>query len=268
MFFMAYYIIRYRRRLVNSNLRLSFPEKSIDELKKIEKEFYRNLCDYTVETLKLLSISKEELGKRMVFKTPEIPIKYNQQNQSILILASHHFNWEWLVTAACFNLPMQVDFVYQKVNNDFFERISMAFRTRFGAHPIKRDEVAREVVKRKNIVRAIATVADQYPGYGRDKKYATIFLNQETVFFHGTNQLAILTQYPVIFYEIRKVKRGYYETVAIEIAHPPFNRNSNEVIEKYIAAVEALIKENPSGWLWSHNRWKKRHMEGKKAASL
>jgi KDO2-lipid IV(A) lauroyltransferase len=197
----------------------------------------------------------------MVFKTPEIPIRYKNQNQSILILAAHQFNWEWLVAAACFNLPMQVDFVYQQVSSNFFDRVSMLCRTRFGAHAIKRDEVARETVKRRNILRAIATMADQYPGYSRDKKFFTTFLNQETVFFYGVNQLASLTQYPVVFYEIKKVRRGYYETRAIEIAQPPYEKDSNEVIEKYVFAVENAIKANPSDWLWSHNRWKKRHLE-------
>jgi KDO2-lipid IV(A) lauroyltransferase len=260
-FLLSYHIIRYRRKLVSENLKSAFPEKSGLELREIEKQFYRNLCDYAVETLKLLTITKEELGRRMVFKTPEIPLKYQAQNQSMLILASHQFNWEWLVTAACFNLPMQVDFVYQKVSNDFFERISLEFRTRFGAYPIKRHEVAREIVKRRGITRAVASVADQYPGYKQDKKYVKRFLNRETVFFYGTNQLASLTQYPVVFYEIRKIRRGYYETNAIELANPPYSKDSNFVIDRYITAVEALIKENPSGWLWSHNRWKKRHLK-------
>jgi Kdo2-lipid IVA lauroyltransferase/acyltransferase len=260
LFFIAYHVVRYRRRLVRKNLKASFPEKSAKELAVIERKFYKNLCDYSVETLKLLTITKEELGKRMVFTTPEIPIKYKDKNQSILILASHQFNWEWLVAAACFNLPMQVDFVYQKVNSNFFDRISMLCRTRFGAYAIKRDEVARETVKRRNIVRAVATMADQYPGYAHDKKFSAKFLNQETVFFFGVNQLALLTQYPVVFYEIHKIKRGYYETRAIEMAQPPYERDSNEVIVKYITEVERVIKENPPAWLWSHNRWKKRHL--------
>jgi KDO2-lipid IV(A) lauroyltransferase len=261
LFFISYYLVRYRRKLVRKNLSASFPEKPVNEINAIEKQFFKNLCDYAIETLKLLTISKEELGKRMVFTVPEIPDSYKAQNQSVLILASHHFNWEWLVTSACFNLPMQVDFVYQKVNNNFFDRISFECRTRFGAHAIKRDEVAREAVKRKHIVRAIATMADQYPGYANDKRFSTTFMNQETVFFYGTNQLAILTQYPVLFYEIKKIKRGYYETKAVKISTPPYPRDSNEIIEKYIEAVEKLIRQNPSGWLWSHNRWKQRHLK-------
>jgi KDO2-lipid IV(A) lauroyltransferase len=260
---MAYHVVRYRRKIVTSNLEHSFPGKDQGELHKIEREFYKNLCDYAVETLKLITISKEELNKRMVFKTPEIPIKYAHQNQSILMLASHQFNWEWLLTAACFNLPMAVDFVYQKVNSDFFENVSLTGRTRFGAYPIRRDEVARKTIQRKNILRAVAMVADQYPGHGTDKKYPTPFLNQETVFFLGPNQVATLTQYPVLYYEIRKVKRGYYETTAVEIATPPYAKDSHIVVDQYVKAVESAIQKNPEGWLWSHNRWKTRHLKKK-----
>lgn len=264
LFFVAYYVVRYRRDMVQKNLRNSFPEKSIDDRKQIEREFYKNLCDYAVEMLKLLTISKHELEKRMVFKNPEIPLHYQQNGQSILILSSHQFNWEWLVAAACFNLPMPVDFVYQAVNNEFFESISLACRTRFGAYAIRRDQVAREVVKRKKIVRAIAMVADQYPGYDHDKKYSATFLHQETIFFYGSNQVAMLTQYPVLYYKISKIKRGYYETTPVEIANPPYPPNSNQVIDKYIHTVEAVIRTNPNGWLWSHNRWKTRHLKSQK----
>jgi KDO2-lipid IV(A) lauroyltransferase len=261
LFFISFYLVRYRRKLVQKNLKLSFPEKSEGELKKIEKTFYKNLCDYAVETLKLLTISKEELSKRMVFNHPEVQEGYKQQRQSILFLASHQFNWEWLLVSASISFPMAIEFVYQPVNNKFFNELALLSRTRFGAHAIKRDEVAREIVKRKNIIRGIATVADQYPGYDRDKKYVSQFLNQETVFFYGTNQLAILTQYPAVYYTIKKVSRGYYEASPVVVASPPYPKSSDTVIENYVRVVEKVIAENPSGWLWSHNRWKKRHLQ-------
>jgi KDO2-lipid IV(A) lauroyltransferase len=261
LFVVSFYIVQYRRKLVNKNLKKSFPEKSKEERNRIEKEFYKNLCDYAVEMLKLLTIPKDELSKRMVFKNPEVPERFREQNQSILFLASHQFNWEWLLVSASISFPMAIDFVYQPVNSKFFDDLSLQSRTRFGAYAIKRDEVAREIVKRKNILRGIASVADQYPGYGRDKKYVSKFLNQDTVFFYGTNQLAILTQYPAVYYEIKKIKRGFYEASPIIVALPPYEKTSDTVIENYVRIVERVIHANPSGWLWSHNRWKKRHLQ-------
>jgi len=260
LFFVSFYLVRYRRRLVQKNLAKSFPEKAKNEIQKIEKEFYRNLCDYAVESLKLVTIPKEELSRRMVFKNPEVLEKFKSENQSILFLASHQFNWEWILVSASINFPMAIDFVYQPISNRFVDGLILKIRTRFGAHPIKRDEVARELVKRKHIVRGIASVADQYPGYGHDKKYITTFLNQETAFFMGTNQLALLTQYPALYYPMRKVKRGYYEAYPVIIAAPPYPKGNLSVIENYVSVVEDLIMTHPSGWLWSHNRWKKRHL--------
>ena len=263
LFLVSFYLVRYRRRLVRKNLRNSFPEKSQEHLARIEREFFRNLCDYAVESLKLVSISKEELSKRMVFKNPEVLQKFSEENQSILFLASHQFNWEWILVSASINFPMAIDFVYQPINSKFFDELILKIRTRFGALPIKRDEVARELVRRKNILRGVASVADQYPGYGHDKKYLTRFLNQETAFFMGTKQLALLTQYPALYYPIRKVRRGYYEAYPVIIASPPYPKDSLAVVSSYVKIVEELIREEPAGWLWSHNRWKTRHLKKK-----
>jgi KDO2-lipid IV(A) lauroyltransferase len=261
LFLITFYVVGYRRKLVQKNLKSSFPEKSADELYAIEKQFYKNLCDYAVEMLKLVTISREELVKRMVFRNPEVPQLFKQKNQSILFLASHQFNWEWLLASASINFPMAIEFVYQPVKSKFFDELSLYSRTRFGATGIKRQEVAREIIKRKHLVRGIATVADQYPGYQHDKKYLTNFLNQETAFFYGTNQLAAMTQFTAIYYPIRKVKRGYYEASPIIVAEPPYEKTSDVVIENYVREVEKTIQKNPDGWLWSHNRWKKRHLE-------
>jgi KDO2-lipid IV(A) lauroyltransferase len=247
--------------MVQKNLKNSFPDKSQAELQKIEREFYRNLCDYGVEMLKMLTITKEELGRRMIFTNPEVVTKYLSVNKSVIFLVSHQFNWEWLLTGASLVYRTQIDFVYQPVNSKFFDDFSLESRTRFGAYAIKRDKVARESVKRKDLVRGVALVADQYPGYGHDKKYFTTFLNQETVFFMGANSLGILTQFPVFYHEVRRVKRGYYEATGMEIASPPFDKDSTMIVENYVRCVEKLIQKHPSGWLWSHNRWKKRHLE-------
>lgn len=262
LFFLSYRLVRYRRRLVAANLALSFPEKTLDERRRIEREFYKNLCDYAVESLKLVTMSREELGRRMMFTDSEVPKRFARADQSILFLASHQFNWEWLLVSASASFPMAIDFVYQPVKNKFFNDLILHVRTRFGAHPVKRDEVARELVKRKDILRGVATVADQYPGYGRDKKFITRFLNRETAFFMGTNQLAQLTQYPAIYYKPERIRRGYYEATPIIIALPPYPKESITVISNYVDTVEEVVRAYPQGWLWSHNRWKKRHLKG------
>jgi Kdo2-lipid IVA lauroyltransferase/acyltransferase len=107
----------------------------------------------------------------------------------------------------------------------------------------------------------VAIVADQYPGYKTDKKYPTVFLNQHTVFFLGTNNIAVMSQYPAVYYSVRKIKRGYYQARPHIVAMPPHDKSANAVIENYVRLVEKAILEDPASWLWSHDRWKKRHLE-------
>ncbi len=227
LFFVSYRLVKYRRKMVWKNLTNAFPEKSESERRAIEKEFYANLCDYAVETLKLLTMPKDEIAKRMDFKQIEVVLAHHREGRSVIHLTAHQFNWEWLLARGSFAYGgYPLDFVYQSVNSKFFDELSQQSRTRFGAHAINRYDVARESVKRKNIVRGIAVIADQYPGLERDKKYLTTFLNQETVFFYGANQLAVMLQYPVVFHSVRKVKRGHYETTSIEIARPPYTKDT------------------------------------------
>ncbi|MBP9926204.1 MAG: lysophospholipid acyltransferase family protein [Cyclobacteriaceae bacterium] len=256
LFFVGYYVLGYRRAMVRKNLRNSFPDKSDKELKQIGKDFYHNLCDYAVETIKLLTLSGEELKRRMVYKNPEIVNQFSDKNQSILLLTSHQFNWEWLLTSGCLYLPLGVDFVYQRQSNKTFDDFSLMGRTRFGAYPVERSQVAREAIKRKHVLRGIAIMADQFPGHHNTKKYWTEFLNQRTAFYLGLGQLASLTQYPAVFYGVKKIKRGYYEAEGFVVSHLPYEKESQQIVEDYIVATESIIKQQPAGWLWSHNRWK------------
>lgn len=262
LFVMSYYVVGYRIKTVRKNLKNSFPQKASDELMRIEKKFYKDLCDYGVETLKLLTISKEELMKRMVYKNPGIAQPFADRGQSIILLTSHQFNWEWLLASGCLYLPFKVDFVYQQQSSELFNEFSLESRTRFGGYPVERNQVAREAIKRKNIMRGVAIMADQFPGHENDKKYWTTFLSQETAFFLGLGQMAHITQYPALFFGVRKIKRGYYEAEGTVVSFPPYEKDSQQIVEDYVKATEKTIHQNPSGWLWSHNRWKRGREEG------
>jgi KDO2-lipid IV(A) lauroyltransferase len=256
-FLITFYLIRYRRKVVMRNLEKSLPQKTKKELRQIERTFFRNLCDYAAETLRLLSISKKELQARVVFANADIIKEFTNKNQSVLILAAHQFNWEWLLAAGCFNLPVPVDFVYQPQASELANNFSLAIRTRFGGHAVKRETVGREALRRKQIIRATAIVADQYPGHFNHRKYWATFLGQETAFFHGIAQLASLAEAGAYFAAIKKTSRGHYEVTLIKLASPPYTDESSlGIIDRYIEESEKVIHEQPQGWLWSHKRWK------------
>jgi KDO2-lipid IV(A) lauroyltransferase len=261
LFIGGFYVVRYRRDVIRRNLVNSFPEKSRDELYSIEKGFFKNLCDYPVETLKLLTMSEDEVRRRIHYKNPEVIESLAAKGQSMMYLTSHQFNWEWLLAGACLNTTPQLYYVYQPQSSKLFDDFSNRIRKKFGALPIKRDKVGREAMRKKGTLHALALLADQFPGLDTDKRYWTPFLNQDTAFFQGIDQLAVMTQYPVIFFVSRKLRRGYYECELVKIAEPPFSRTEFHVVDNYVKATEKIIREQPEGWLWSHARWKKTREE-------
>ncbi|WP_310589824.1 lysophospholipid acyltransferase family protein [Larkinella soli] len=255
-FFLAY-LIRYRKKVVLSNLRNSFPGQSEAELQRVAKDFYRNFADVLVETLKLPGLSEEELRARVRFTNEELVKKNLVKGQPVLIMASHQCNWELAPSASVVN-GMPADAVYKPLNNALSERIVHHIRSRFGAKPVPMKKLLREMATRRNEPRLIALVADQIPDQP-EFGYWTQFLHQDTPFYPGTERLARAFGLPVFYVGMRRVRRGFYELTFYPIAEPPYrNLPEGEILNRYRDALEKTIREAPADWLWSHKRWKHR----------
>ncbi len=250
------YVVRYRWSVVHQNLQNAFPEKTPAERRRIADAFYRNLTDVFVETIKGLTISAEELRQRVRFTNPSVFQAHLDIGHTVLIMTSHQCNWEWQSPGARLLGPA-VDVVYQPLTNAFFDRLMRQIRGRFGITPIPMQGLLRDMVKRRNQLRLIGLVADQ--AAPPDTAHWTSFLNQETDFFVGTDKLARQFGCPVLFVEMRRLRRGYYELVLHSLAEPPYDGLPPlSIIEKYVRKLEESIRANPSDWLWSHRRWKHR----------
>lgn len=255
LYYLLAYVIRYRKKVILTNLKRSFPGKSDTEHQQIAKNFYRNFADVLVETLKLPGLSHFELKQRVTFANPELVQRYLTQGQAVLIMASHQCNWEWAPSASVVN-GMPADAVYKKLNNPNSERMVRFIRANFGAKPVPMKALLREMVTRRKEPRLIALVADQIPDqpeYG----YWTTFLHQETPFYPGTERLARSFNLPVFYAEMQRARRGHYTMTFYPISKPPYSDfPPGEIINRYRDLLEKTIQKAPSDWLWSHKRWK------------
>ncbi len=255
LYVIMYYVVRYRYPVVKENIEKAFPEKDQKEQLVIIKNFYRNLGDFMMETLKGMSISADEINQRVVIKDKEAIERYFKQGQSVLIMTSHQFNWEWLLFACCLQLSAPMNPVYKLLNNGYFDRLMIKTRSRFGSKPIEMQETLMEVVKRKSTLNGFGLIADQIP-LPDAEKYWTTFLGRDTAFFVGSEKIAHMTKYPVVFAGIKKVKRGYYEVYFEDISAPPYDKQSHTILDTYVVKSEKILREQPDNWLWSHRRWK------------
>lgn len=254
LFFLAYYVVKYRRDIVWKNLLNSFPDKSEVELRQIERKFYKNLADTSVETLKLLTISEKGLLKRVKFDS-SLTMKYHKLGYPVFGMTSHFCNWEWLLVAGSNQVGLKLHAAYQRLRNPFFNNLMIKIRSRFGVVLHEKNDVVKDVFKMKDESFLMSMVADQRP-YSGEKKYWSIFLNQDAAFFSGSELLARRMDIKVIYASMKKVKRGHYEVCFLDIESSPKTSAPNDITEKFIQLAEKDIFNDPSSYLWSHDRWK------------
>lgn len=255
-FFIIYRILAYRKKVVNENLRNSFPEKSHEEIRKIRKEFYHHFCDTFIETIKLWNISKEEILKRCVCKNPNILDQYKSEGKSVVAVLGHYGNWEWLSSFATYNVGYFLP-IYKPLHNKIIDKMYINIREKFGAQTLAKNDTLRTMIRHKNQGHFTVTcfIGDQTPNR-KNLHYWTNFLNQDTPILQGTERIAQKLDQAVIYCKMTKLKRGYYEYEFVSITDNPKEMGENEITEIHTRLLEDIIKENPAYWLWSHKRWK------------
>tara|TARA_B100000902_G_scaffold13614_1_gene16548 strand:- start:90 stop:932 length:843 start_codon:yes stop_codon:yes gene_type:complete len=254
--FFLYYIARYRRSIVRENLTNAFPELSITEIKDLEKDFYKHLCRVAMEVVKAKRLPKSEFIDRVKVRNPEL-IKEISENytRSVIVLTIHQGNWEWMLHGVTLALGIPIDGVYKPLKNKPADDLAYTIRSRFGARPLKVDDSTKDIIKRRKEFRLFAMVAEQSPS----KKSRSIwlpFFNREVPFYIGSEVIAKMTNFAVVFAQCHKKDVGYYEIEFLEIARPPYDKSSNFITKEYVRLAERAILNDPSSWLWSNRRWK------------
>ncbi|MBN1117727.1 MAG: lysophospholipid acyltransferase family protein [Bacteroidales bacterium] len=253
---LLFYVIRYRRKVVFTNLRNSFPEKSEKEIRKIAKRFYLHLCDSIFEALHLVIMDPEEVKKRYKPVNTELMEDLYARGIDVVALSSHYANWEW-ACSAWIQLPYRTIGIYKPLSNKVFDRFMIHLRSRYGSPVVAMKNTLRELVEsRKNKeLFAVYLVGDQRP-MKREIHYWTKFLNQDTPMILGPEKLAKKLDLALVFIDVKQVKRGYYELEYHLLTDKPNELNDFEITERYARLVEAQIRRTPGLYLWSHKRWK------------
>lgn len=253
-----YYIIGYRKTVVRTNIKKSFPEKNEKELRRIEHHFYRFFCDLFVESMYEIHISENEIKRRFKFINFESVTQQCAEGKSVMIMTAHYGNWEWGMNFPLF-LPKEIMTcqIYKKLSNRQFDIFMYKLRGKFGGINVEKRDLLRTMLRLKSESNhgLYLMISDQTPA---EKKihYRTKFLNQDTPTLTGTEQLARKFNYPVYYAETKRIKRGYYRCELIPISINSAETAEFEITEKYMQLLEKTIETQPEYWLWSHRRWK------------
>lgn len=257
LFILIYRFIGYRKKVVFSNLRNSFPDKSEEEIEKIARKFYRHFCDLAVESVKGFSISKKQLSRRLVIENPEVIDEYFKQGKDVIVAGGHYGNWEW----CGFAMPIHVQHVcigiYAPLTDPFFDKKVISNRQRYGLVLCPMKETRQYMSHDYGNPKATFFIADQSPASIKRAHWMQ-FLNQDTPVYTGTERFSQYFDIPVLFFGLRKVKRGYYTGRFELLTDKPNETPEFDITERLNRRIEQQILEQPEHWLWTHRRWKRK----------
>lgn len=239
--------------MVIKNLEGSFPE-TVDT-NKTAKKFYDHLADVVFESIKCFTIRKENLLKRITCDNPEIMEQYAKEKRSVIFMSAHYCNWEYIIYSMNLLFPHLAIGVGKPLTNKVMNKLTNGKRSKFGMKIINATNIKEEFAKDKDVLTASLFLSDQYPG-GVNKGFPTKFLNKETEFLFGAEKYARDYNYPVVYADVERIKRGRYKIHIIKISDNPKEAAQGEIMKTYISLLEKTIQRAPEYWLWSHKRWK------------
>ncbi len=255
LYFVLYYLVRYRKNVIATNIRTAFPNNTAKENKKIAKKFVRHFGDFLMETLKTLSISEKQLQKR--YKYHKLDLIQDQLNsgKNVMVLAAHMANWEWIFYASQL-LKGNFWTAYSPLKNAVFDKLMVNNRERYGFKVVPSKKVAQTFVElernKKQYINCL--MSDQSPL--AHYKYRAVFLGQDVPFFIGPEVYSTKYNLSVFYLSIKKVARSKYEAELIPITINPQKTEKGWITSEYIRLMEQDIKNNPEYYLWSHRRFK------------
>jgi KDO2-lipid IV(A) lauroyltransferase len=254
---LAFRVVPYRADMIDASLATAFPELDARERRAVRHRYYRGFAQMFAELLKASALGPEEFRRRVRIVNLEEPRALLERGQSVLLVAAHQCNWEWMLLALSLELGYPLDAAYKPLVNEWAEREMRKLRTRFGSRLVPAQELLPDILRRRGVVRAIAMVADQEPTKA-ERKYWTRFLNRDTAFYMGPEEITRVTRLPVFFIAIRRRSRGYYEMEFLPLAPAGKALSPGALTERYARLVEEQIRAAPPDWPWSHKRWRLR----------
>lgn len=265
LFGLVYHVVGYRRKLVRRHLASCFPEKSPAQLLSLEREFYRWFCDYIVETLKLFSMSKEEMRRRMVFKGAEVVDACVERGQGVVLYLGHYCNWEWISS-----IPLWLKSrnyagsqVYHVLENPVMDRLLLYPRHRMGPDNVAIMDVLRYIVGNRQQQRPVVMgfIADQVPFWNNIGDWLTFLHHENTPVLTGAERIARRFDMACVYIDLRRLRRGYYEAEFQLMTATPKEQPDLSISRDYFRRLEQTICRQPAFWLWTHNRWKRTREE-------
>jgi len=255
LFVLAFYLLRIQRKLVENNLQSIFPGYSSGAIRRLAASSHRHTAHMLLESIKSGALTAEQLARRVEMENPELIDNLMKRYSTVITVAAHHCNWEWMQLACSSRFSVPLAALYKPLNRPGIDIPLQESRSRFGSHLIEAKNALPELLEFARQPGIIALVADQGPRPDEEKHWAS-FLGRDTAFYPGAEKLARLFKAPLVFIHMKRLRRGYYRIKFEVLTEPPYRQQTGAIMDSYVKAVERQVLQAPQDWVWMYKRWK------------
>jgi KDO2-lipid IV(A) lauroyltransferase len=251
--FLLHKVFKYRLKTVKKNLNLAFPNKSNSEIESIEKKFYNHFADISIESIKAYGMSEAQMKNRYRYDNIEELKKIQEKNKNIILICGHYSNFEWLLSVG-YSAKGNGYGIYTPMSNKYFDRLFKKIRKKHKAFLVSRYHI-NDFMNNLDVNKyhVFGFAADQSPRKV-GKYYINNFLGHKVPIFTGAERFSKDYNLSVVFADITRIKRGFYNTKFIEI----LNKDNTQygITDQFLSLLEKQIYRDPSQYFWTHNRFK------------
>ena len=252
--FLLQHVVKYRRALIEQNIKQVMPAISETELQKIIKAFYRNFADTFTESIKMLTLSQATLNKRCTVDL-EVVNELLAKGKSVQMMAAHQFNWEYASQVIPPALRGPYYFVYRTIQSPAFNQLFLYLRCKRGGRAIAAEDFLQKRDEIFSQPSALILGADQNPSRPANARWMNFF-GKPTPFHPGPAKGAIAHNAAMVMLRLQRKKRGYYHLDAQLITENAADYTVDALTWLYKKEAERVILEDPTNYLWSHRRWR------------
>ena len=259
----SFYLLRKRRYIALTNLRIAFPEKSQREITKIAKKSYANLGRSIAFNLLILTgrISDEAIHESIESENWNIFKKNIESSEKrTLAITGHIGNWELIPQFIALNISNQVHVIARETTNTLLEdRIISPLRRRFGVKVLYKKNVMLPMLRALKKGDLVGILIDQNLN---DRIHVKApFFNREVNCTPTPALLQIRYKadvWPVcmIHTPSNHFKFIIGDPIPWDVDQRPEEEQVIELTRRHQATIEKMIRAHPDQWFWMHNRWK------------
>ncbi|OGH04775.1 MAG: hypothetical protein A2600_03185 [Candidatus Lambdaproteobacteria bacterium RIFOXYD1_FULL_56_27] len=250
-----------RRKVVDRNLEIAFPQLSKPELEALSLRCYQNMGSHLLEFLKLDSVPPQDLDRLVSLEGAEELKAAIAQGKGVVIAGSHFGHWE-LLSAAISRFVYPVAAYAGKQTNEWIDGRINLLRNRFGLQTItKSPRSNREMLQCLKDQGILGILGDLNVPH---KHLFVDFFGVKAAAGPGLGRFVAKGKCPLFFIWITREGAARHKGHIIKLDYHlsgDLEADIAQIAQSYFSALEAKIKEYPDHYFWFNRRFKTRPVE-------